>query len=70
HILSKAEYLKQSINLQLRCWINERILYYERMAFIIEIPSVYDDVDGSRLSLCVGGVKAYNLDNLYNKKRS
>jgi len=49
---------------------NERTLYYERMAFIIEIPSVYDDVDGSRLSLCVGGVKAYNLDNLYNKKRS
>jgi hypothetical protein len=47
---------------------HEKTIYYERMAFIIEIPSVYDDIDGNRLSLCVGGVKAYNLDNLYNKK--
>ena len=47
---------------------HERTIYYERMAFIIEIPSVYDDIQGSRLSLCVGGVKAYNLDNLYNRK--
>lgn len=47
---------------------HEKTLYYERMAFVIEIPSVYDDIDGSNLSLCVGGVKAYNLDNLYNKQ--
>ena len=47
---------------------HEKTLYYERMAFIIEIPSVYDDIDGSQLSLTVGGVKALNLDNLYNKK--
>ena len=47
---------------------HEKTLYYERMAFVIEIPSVYDDIDGNRLSLTVGGVKALNLDNLYNKK--
>jgi hypothetical protein len=47
---------------------HEKTLYYERMAFIIEIPTVYDEIDGSMLSLTVGGVKAYNLDNLYNKK--
>jgi hypothetical protein len=47
---------------------NEKTLYYERMAFVIEIPSIYDEIDGNALSLCVGGVKAYNLDNLYNKK--
>jgi hypothetical protein len=47
---------------------HERTIYYERMAFIIEIPSVYDEIEGSKLSLCVGGVKAYNIDNLYNKK--
>lgn len=47
---------------------NEKTLYYERMAFVVEIPSVYDEIDGSRLSLTVGGVKALNLDNLYNKK--
>jgi len=49
---------------------HEKTLYYERMAFIIEIPSVYDEIDGSRLSLTIGGVKAFNLDNLYNKKGS
>lgn len=47
---------------------HERTIYYERMAFVIEIPSITDEVDGNTLSLTVGGVKAYNLDNLYNKK--
>jgi hypothetical protein len=47
---------------------HEKTLCYERMAFVIEIPSVYDDIDGNIVSLCVGGVKAYNLDNLYNKQ--
>lgn len=47
---------------------HEKTLYYERMAFIIEIPTIADDIEGNRLSLTVGGVKAYNSDNLYNKK--
>jgi|ERR1035437_5547001 hypothetical protein len=47
---------------------HEKTLYYERMAFIIEIPSVFDEIDGNRLSLMVGGVKSFNLDNLYGKK--
>jgi hypothetical protein len=47
---------------------SEKTLYYERMAFVIEIPSICDEIDGSRLSLTVGGVKSYHLDNLYNKK--
>lgn len=48
----------------------ERTLYYERMAFIIEIPSIQGEVGGNPLSLTVGGVKSYNLDNLYSKKGS
>ena len=47
---------------------NEKTIYFERMAFIIEVPSITDDIDGNTLSLTVGGVKAYNLDNLYSKK--
>lgn len=47
---------------------HEKTLYYERMAFIIEIPTIQDEIDGSTLSLTIGGVKAYNLDNLYSKK--
>jgi hypothetical protein len=49
---------------------HEKTLYYERMAFIIEVPGNYDEVDGNLLSLTIGGVKAYNLDNLSNKKGS
>lgn len=48
----------------------EKTLYFERMAFVIEIASVYDEIEGQRLSLVVGGVKSYSLDNLYNKKGS
>ena len=47
---------------------HERTIYYERCAFIIEIPTIKEEVGGNRLSLTLGGVKAYNLDNLYNRK--
>ncbi|WP_026461225.1 DUF3871 family protein [Adhaeribacter aquaticus] len=51
---------------QLEDW--EKTIYYERMMFCIEIPTIMDDIDGNTLTLMVGGVKAYNQDNLYNKK--
>ncbi|RNI26911.1 DUF3871 family protein [Rufibacter latericius] len=51
---------------QLEDW--EKTLYYERMMFVVEIPSIYDTIEGNTLNLTIGGVKAYNLDNLYNKK--
>ena len=38
------------------------------MAFIIEVPTICDDIDSNPLSLTIGGVRAYNLDNLYSKK--
>ncbi|MGF6847482.1 hypothetical protein QFZ51_002717 [Chitinophaga sp. W3I9] len=47
---------------------HEKTLYYERMAFVIEIPSICEFIDGNRLSLAIGGVKAYNLDNLSARK--
>lgn len=46
----------------------EKTLYYERMAFIIEVPSIRDTIDGQGLFLTIGGIKAHNLDNLYQKK--
>jgi hypothetical protein len=48
----------------------EKTLYYERMAFIIELPSIRDSVGGNMLNLTIGGVKAYNLDNLYSRSQS
>lgn len=47
---------------------HEKTLYYERMAFVIELPGICEVIAGNTLSLTVGGVKAYNLDNLYNRK--
>ena len=42
----------------------EKTLYFERMAFMIELDNVYQNIDGSLLKLTIGGVKAYNQDNL------
>lgn len=47
---------------------SERTQYYERMMFCIEIPTIYQDIAGNRLNLTVGGVRAYNQENLYTKK--
>ncbi len=49
---------------------DEKTLYYERMMFLIEIPSIKDSINGNELSLTIGGVKAYSNDNLYNRKGS
>lgn len=46
----------------------EKTLYYERMAFTIEIPSIYHIVNGNKICLCIGGVRAYNQENLHAKK--
>ncbi|AZA81221.1 hypothetical protein C1637_01200 [Chryseobacterium lactis] len=47
---------------------HEKTIYYERMAFIIKVPSVTDIVNGNKLSLTIGGIRSYNQENLYSKK--
>ncbi|MCQ4140425.1 DUF3871 family protein [Chryseobacterium sp. EO14] len=47
---------------------HEKTIYYERMAFIIKVPSITDIVNSNELSLTIGGVRAYNQENLYSKK--
>ena len=42
----------------------DKTIYYERMAFCFEIPTVYEEVAGNRLNLSIGGVRAYNHENL------
>jgi hypothetical protein len=46
----------------------EKTIYYERMAFVYEVSSIYSMVNGNKLSLSIGGVRAYNSENLYGKK--
>ncbi len=47
---------------------SDKTIYYERMMFCIEIPTIFQDVEGSRLNLTIGGVRAYNEQNLYARK--
>lgn len=47
---------------------NEKTQYFERMAFIMRIPSIKESINGNLISLVVGGVRAYNRENLYSKK--
>lgn len=46
----------------------EKTIYYERCAFVFEVPSINSVVNGNKLSLSIGGVRAYNSENLYGKK--
>lgn len=46
----------------------DKTVYYERMAFLIEVPSLKFKVGSNELSLTIGGVRAYNHENLFNKK--
>jgi Domain of unknown function, B. Theta Gene description (DUF3871) len=46
----------------------EKTIYYERCAFLIEIPSIVENVNNNQLTLSVGGVRAYNQENLYSNK--
>jgi hypothetical protein len=47
---------------------HEKTQYFERMAFIIRIPSITENINGNEVALTVGGVRAYNQENLYNRK--
>lgn len=47
---------------------HEKTIYYERMMFAIEIKNNIHEVNGNQLNLIVGGVRAYNQENLYSRK--
>lgn len=46
----------------------EKTQYWERMMFVIELPSIADEVNGNSLSLTIGGVRALNHESLFSKK--
>jgi Domain of unknown function, B. Theta Gene description (DUF3871) len=47
---------------------HEKTQYFERMAFVIRIPSIVETINGNNLSLMVGGVRSLNHENLYSKR--
>ncbi|QBA63666.1 DUF3871 family protein [Muriicola soli] len=46
----------------------EKTIYYQRCAFMIEIPEITEIVNNNKLSLTIGGVRALNQENLYSKR--
>jgi len=47
---------------------SDKTIYYERMMFCMEVPTITEDINGNRLNLTIGGVRSYNHENLYSKK--
>jgi len=47
---------------------HEKTIYYERCAFVIEIPQISEIVNGNKLNLTIGGVRSLSHENLYAKK--
>jgi len=47
---------------------HEKTIYYERMAFILEIPNIHTIVNNQKLNLTVGGVRSYSEQNLFSNK--
>lgn len=47
---------------------HEKTIYYERCAFLIEIPTILNNINGNMLTMSIGGVRAYNQENLYSRK--
>lgn len=47
---------------------HEKTIYYERMAFLYELPNISGTVGDNTLSLSIGGVRAYNNDSLSGRK--
>lgn len=46
----------------------DRTLFYQRMAFVSHVAALTRIINGQEVHLCVGGVRAYNEDKLYNRK--
>jgi hypothetical protein len=43
---------------------HEKTIYYERAAFIIELPSISDNIGGQQVSMTIGGVRKYDGSSL------
>ncbi len=46
---------------------HEKTIFYEKMAFSVQIPTISDTIDGNKLILTFGGVKSYASDNIYSR---
>lgn len=45
---------------------DEKTTFYQRMAFCAHVKNLTRTINGETVHLCIGGVRAYNEDKLYN----
>ena len=47
---------------------DEKTTFYQRMAFCSHVRNLTRTINGETVHLCIGGVRAYNEDKLYNRQ--
>lgn len=47
---------------------DEKTTFYQRMAFCAHVRNLTRTISGETVHLCIGGVRAYNEDKLYNRQ--
>ena len=47
---------------------DEKTTFYQRMAFCAHVKNLTRTINGETVHLCIGGVRAYNDDKLYNRQ--
>ena len=46
---------------------DEKTIFYQRMAFVAHVKNLTRTINGQTVHLCIGGVRGYNEDKLYNR---
>jgi hypothetical protein len=46
---------------------HEKTIFYDRLAFLLEVPGIHTYIDGKRLNLTIGGVRCYSGENLMSR---
>ena len=49
---------------------DEKTIFYQRLAFVCHVKNLTRTINGQIVHLCIGGVRAYNEDKLYNRQSS
>ena len=47
---------------------SEKTIFYQRMAWCCHVINLSRTINGQTMHLCIGGVRAYNQDKLYNRQ--
>ena len=49
--------------------LDEKTIFYQRAAFMIEVPGITENVNNNNLSLVITGARGLNKENLYSRRK-